>query len=455
MDINQNINTLINDLQPIHKTYLNDNMILIKLHNNKIFKKWLQDKNIMPTMKSYHSGNYMVYNGVASKKNDILWPQFITVAVIKKGTVSKTKFVCCDTVIKTLSTTEFQNKDKSSGVAFNGSFFFLSGHINLNKFGVANHFAEYNNKDNTNINSADKLVNKPIGYYQHKYQAGIQGISEIAAVSTRKKSTRFPIETDISVPKYNDVKESLNWIKEELGILIIDKNNNYSIKTFNEYKTYEQNGINQDDQILLGNLLVHNNNIIMKEELMSAVVALNVPGLVKGTRGTLCKLNGELFKPSDFGTNVLPVNASVGIKIDGSNQIIPAVALYNSNNIMLPFNISLIITSNPHDFAGAIPPAIPMHASDKNPRTCALIDVNGNLIVMVVEGRNDMCGGRGIDLFDLAKLCKEMGAVYALNLDGGGSSQMFWKEIGISIDGVEPPQNNYHIGNGIIISEMI
>jgi exopolysaccharide biosynthesis protein len=94
---------------------------------------------------------------------------------------------------------------------------------------------------------------------------------------------------------------------------------------------------------------------------------------------------------------------------------------------------------------------MPSHASDLNPRTCIFKDANENVFFINVEGRNREYGGIGLDLFDLATLCQSLGAVEAINLDGGGSSVMEIKEkdypmtehIGLS---------NYTIGNVIKVS---
>ena len=61
--------------------------------------------------------------------------------------------------------------------------------------------------------------------------------------------------------------------------------------------------------------------------------------------------------------------------------------------------------------------------NDKHPRTAMGYTADGDLIVLVVEGRFP---GRaeGLTLTQTAKLLKEIGCHEALNLDGGGSSCM-------------------------------
>jgi exopolysaccharide biosynthesis protein len=57
-----------------------------------------------------------------------------------------------------------------------------------------------------------------------------------------------------------------------------------------------------------------------------------------------------------------------------------------------------------------------------HPRTAAGRTADGHLIVLVVDGRQPE--SRGVDLVELAVIMRDLGAVDALNLDGGGSSAL-------------------------------
>ena len=57
-----------------------------------------------------------------------------------------------------------------------------------------------------------------------------------------------------------------------------------------------------------------------------------------------------------------------------------------------------------------------------HPRTAAGITATGDLILMVVDGRQGT--SRGVDLENLARLMLQAGAEEAINLDGGGSSSL-------------------------------
>lgn len=60
--------------------------------------------------------------------------------------------------------------------------------------------------------------------------------------------------------------------------------------------------------------------------------------------------------------------------------------------------------------------------TDKHPRTAIGILPNGNLLLIVIDGRQKF--SEGISLIDLAKYMIKYGCQEAINLDGGGSSTM-------------------------------
>jgi hypothetical protein len=78
-------------------------------------------------------------------------------------------------------------------------------------------------------------------------------------------------------------------------------------------------------------------------------------------------------------------------------------------------NGTIKVTSNEEVFFGS---SIP----DIHPRSAAGKTADGALVLMVVDGRQDI--SRGVYLEELATLMRSAGAVEALNLDGGGSSAL-------------------------------
>lgn len=59
----------------------------------------------------------------------------------------------------------------------------------------------------------------------------------------------------------------------------------------------------------------------------------------------------------------------------------------------------------------------------KHPRTAVAKLKDGKFLMITVDGRSEASGGIGLE--DLAKVLLELGAIDAMNLDGGGSTTMF------------------------------
>jgi exopolysaccharide biosynthesis protein len=76
------------------------------------------------------------------------------------------------------------------------------------------------------------------------------------------------------------------------------------------------------------------------------------------------------------------------------------------------------VTANEEAFFGT---GIP----DVHPRTAAGVTADGALLLLVVDGRQE--ASRGVSLSELARIMRGLGAVEAVNLDGGGSSAIVVK----------------------------
>lgn len=59
---------------------------------------------------------------------------------------------------------------------------------------------------------------------------------------------------------------------------------------------------------------------------------------------------------------------------------------------------------------------------DVHPRSAVGITAEGDILLLVVDGRQSI--SRGVDLNQLAKILLDLGAIEAMNLDGGGSSAL-------------------------------
>ena len=170
------------------------------------------------------------------------------------------------------------------------------------------------------------------------------------------------------------------------------------------------------------------------------------------------------YKTHDY-TSMTPIP-------NGYEQYYALVAINNSGNLVIDANLSNhgrynsfmsvgpilvsdgvqrmtddLIRHNPLLQNGAvnIPPGQLTHVANPNPRTALCIKDDGNVFIVYVEGRGDR--GAGMDCAQLAQLCLNLGAHDAINLDGGSSSQLVWREPGSEIISVAKKTYAYPVGN--------
>lgn len=422
--INKDIDELVKNLNTSEIYYINDTMLVIKLYKSKAFNKFLLDKNVSPKYKNYHNDDNKIYRNVRYGNNTIIPEHFITMCMVK-NTQNLINFICCETNIEVQKDIYFLNKD-ATGLLLNGSFFFMNQHISNGYYGITERSKEF----------------KSIGDYKFN------------KLTDGRNSPSFPNSDDAGTPSVMEpptkmgsiIKHSLKFAEEVCGIMTVDENSKVEIIHHDEFK---KKTLSPQTQCLFGHLLVKNGNILMKEDLFNIVYNLielrkSTPGapLPAFTKCKLCKSDGIVLTPTDIIN--LKLNDRIYLKNIADGNIYEG--RYKLEHIFTPYFMNLYKIENPGRFAGAILPAMPSHGSDLNPRTCIFRDANDNVFFVNIEGRNPTYGGTGIDLFDLATLCKSLGAVDAINLDGGGSSVMELKEKGYPYS-EHIGQPNYSVGN--------
>jgi hypothetical protein len=95
----------------------------------------------------------------------------------------------------------------------------------------------------------------------------------------------------------------------------------------------------------------------------------------------------------------------------------------------------------------AVSPTCSISLCRSNPRTGIGVRADGKIILVVVDGRRKNWS-LGPTLFGFAKIMKDLGAVQALNLDGGGSTTMVVKG-----EVVNKPSDGFerHISNAVLV----
>lgn len=87
-------------------------------------------------------------------------------------------------------------------------------------------------------------------------------------------------------------------------------------------------------------------------------------------------------------------------------------------------------------------------AETRHPRTAAAILKDGRFLMVTVDGRSESSGG--ISLNDLAEYLLSLGAVDAINLDGGGSTTMFLD--GKVVNKPSDKEGERKVGDAIIVT---
>ncbi|MDR2292580.1 MAG: PQQ-binding-like beta-propeller repeat protein [Prevotellaceae bacterium] len=134
------------------------------------------------------------------------------------------------------------------------------------------------------------------------------------------------------------------------------------------------------------------------------------------------RVNGEILHNK---TKVSQRN-NVALVIDKQNiKIIERDTLDNNweNNL----NYENVIVAGPLIMKNGMPAKLQKNAFNENrhPRTFVATKVNGNVLLVVVDGRNANAAGMSIN--ELYVLSKALGCNDAMNFDGGGSSAMYIK----------------------------
>ena len=73
---------------------------------------------------------------------------------------------------------------------------------------------------------------------------------------------------------------------------------------------------------------------------------------------------------------------------------------------------------------------------------------DGKFLMITVDGRTEQSGG--LDLYDLAKYLLELGAIDAMNLDGGGSTTMFLD--GKVVNKPSDKEGERKVGDAIVVT---
>jgi exopolysaccharide biosynthesis protein len=167
------------------------------------------------------------------------------------------------------------------------------------------------------------------------------------------------------------------------------------------------------------------------------VAAINQGNSVIPAEGAVLSAHGAA-KDALAGLKVgdsIVINQTIGGDLDRATDVLGA-------GPMLLKNGSLFVTAKLEEFPADI-------SVGRAPRTALGVTKDGHILLVVVDGRQPE-HSIGMTLTELAGFMKELGAIQAMNLDGGGSSEMT-----VGDDVVNQPSDGREraVGTAIVVQQ--
>ncbi len=260
----------------------------------------------------------------------------------------------------------------------------------------------------------------------------INGVESVAAMSSRTKAVAAvngsyfaPNGEIIGLLKIDgQIVSTSTIIRSAVGIMpdgkiVIDQVGYQGSVTLSDGKVVAIDGVNRErgpNELILYNQYYgprtgtngYGVEYILRED--GTVMTIAQGNAVIGPGMTVLSAHGEAaktlrgLKVGDF----VVINQTLGPVWDKTLHALGA-------GPMLVKDGSIYLTTKTEEFGSDV-------AGGRAPRTALGLTKDGNLLLVVVDGRR--ATSAGLTLLELAMFMQELGAVDALNLDGGGSSEM-------------------------------
>jgi exopolysaccharide biosynthesis protein len=426
----------------------NEDIFVLKICNSKMFYdliRQMHGDSLVPKFMPQHNllGDYLYHY---QKTGGDLLNQNITIAVIPETAISTGKarynFLCCHTNMQ-----DMYKRISSHGVIINGGYFLMPQHKTKNYY-------------NSQIKNKDEY--SPIGEYRgHKIIDESIAVGDDESINVKEHGTIDSING----------KSVMSYIYDTWGYFCIDTNNKPRIlnNIDMDNKLRLDDHIPQFKNIVAGNLLIYNGQQVFTEDkLNTIIVKTDVDRHDLGTDKEVHFKAGDLIRGSMVTKTIKrkPDGSYDGttfvIKLDDNHNSKPLNYQDPNSEFFFPFDIQQSFVKQPSGLytlsPGDIPPGIPTHANDLNPRTMVVIDQADNLLLVNILGRNQLYVG--MDFIAETQIALALGAKHAINLDGGGSAIMAWKKKSL-IGSTSSYGNfffkgyvNYDVGNVIMITTI-
>ncbi len=147
-------------------------------------------------------------------------------------------------------------------------------------------------------------------------------------------------------------------------------------------------------------------------------ISLDVGNSVIPEKGYVISASGSM---RNLLAPIAKKEAAVTLVHDWENM--PPVLLKDRDKLDVVTGVPQLISNGKIDITWELEKTNKSFVETRHPRTAVAKLKNGRLLLLTADGRSETSAG--LDLYDLAAYLLELGAVEAMNLDGGGSTTMF------------------------------
>lgn len=182
----------------------------------------------------------------------------------------------------------------------------------------------------------------------------------------------------------------------------------------------------ENDLVVYTNVF-HRSTLTDNSGVEFVVINRRIKQVLDKVGSALIPYNGYIVSASGKMRDELLKLVKTGMKIDltsghsSPTEMIPGRGYGQSSDVV--GGVPQLIKNGKIDITWEQEKASKSFVETPHPRTAVAKLKDGKFLMLTVDGRSDESAG--LDLYDLAKYMLELGAVDAMNLDGGGSTTMF------------------------------
>ena len=234
----------------------------------------------------------------------------------------------------------------------------------------------------------------PSAQGQNWYSRSVANFYDLSKVTVLTSYKNYDTLLQNGTYSSSTVQEQINYLVDNKGYDVLGGINGTSFDTSNGAPTMGLmiNGV----EYCPGNYFIH-----------------GFFGIVKNEEGHQKAVIGRASEYAGFRDGTVTTREENGVQVDYTGyKLWQAIGAWY--DAMLVYNGELCSTDT---------------WDEEHPRTAIGITAEGNVVTYVCEGRNGNRAG-GLSLYNMATIMKDLGCVFAVNLDGGGSSTALSKHAG-------------------------